>query len=82
MKRSYYSDSIANFCKSAPDEIMGKLAINNEFSLEQSQRQNFLFKPWKTLKSIKNSRNTCLCIRFKPQRANSVKAQLYQKKGG
>ena len=38
MKRSYYSDSIANFCKSTPEEIIGKLAINNEFPLEQSQR--------------------------------------------
>lgn len=38
MKRSYYSDSISNFCKSTPEEIIGKLAINNEFSLEQSQR--------------------------------------------
>jgi len=38
MKRSYYSDSIANFCKATPEEIIGKLAINNEFSLEQSQR--------------------------------------------
>lgn len=38
MKRSYYSDSIANFCKSTSEEIIGKLAINNEFSLEQSQR--------------------------------------------
>jgi DUF2075 family protein len=38
MKRSYYFDSIANFCKSTPEEIIGKLAINNEFSLEQSQR--------------------------------------------
>ncbi len=38
MKRSYYSDSITNFCKSVPEEIIGKLAINNEFSLEQSQR--------------------------------------------
>lgn len=38
MKRAYYSDSIANFCKSTPEEIIGKLAINNEFSLEQSQR--------------------------------------------
>jgi len=38
MKRAYYSESIANFCKSNSDEIIGKLAINNEFSLEQSQR--------------------------------------------
>jgi DUF2075 family protein len=38
MKRSYYFDSISNFCKTTPEEIIGKLAINNEFSLEQSQR--------------------------------------------
>lgn len=38
MNRAYYSDSISNFCKSTSDEIIGKLAINNEFSLEQSQR--------------------------------------------
>jgi len=38
MMRAYYSDSIANFCKSSPEGIIGKLAINNEFSLEQSQR--------------------------------------------
>jgi len=38
MKRAYYSDSIVNFCKSNNEEIIGKLAVNNEFSLEQSQR--------------------------------------------
>jgi hypothetical protein len=38
MKRAYYSDSIVNFSKSNSEEIIGKLAINNEFSLEQSQR--------------------------------------------
>ena len=38
MNRSYYSDSIDRFYKTTPDEIIGKLAIGNEFSLEQSQR--------------------------------------------
>jgi hypothetical protein len=38
MKREYYSDSIANFIHSSPDEILGILAKNNEFPLEQSQR--------------------------------------------
>ena len=38
MKRAYYSDSIDQFCRSKSDEIIGKLAIGNEFSLEQSQR--------------------------------------------
>lgn len=42
MKRSYYSDSIANFCISPPEEIIGKLAIGNEFPLEQSQRDAWL----------------------------------------
>lgn len=38
MTRAYYSDSIANFRISTLEEIIGKLAIYNEFSLEQSQR--------------------------------------------
>jgi len=42
MNRAYYSDSIANFCKTSPQEIIGKLAIKNEFSLEQSQRNAWL----------------------------------------
>ncbi|MDP1854151.1 MAG: DUF2075 domain-containing protein [Candidatus Omnitrophota bacterium] len=42
MKRAYYSDSISNFCKSSPEEIVGKLAINNDFSLEQTQRDAWL----------------------------------------
>ena len=42
MKRAFCSDSIANFCKSAPEEIVGKLAISNDFALEQSQRDAWL----------------------------------------
>ncbi|MFH1251342.1 MAG: hypothetical protein V1715_09635 [bacterium] len=42
MKRAYYSDSIANFCKATPEEIVGKLAISNDFALEQSQRDAWL----------------------------------------
>ncbi|QQS46026.1 MAG: DUF2075 domain-containing protein [Acidobacteriota bacterium] len=38
MDRAYYSDSISGFLSTAPDEIIGKLAVSNEFSLEQSQR--------------------------------------------
>jgi hypothetical protein len=38
MKREYYSDSIASFLSSSPDVILGILAKNNDFSLEQSQR--------------------------------------------
>jgi len=38
MKRFYFSSSISNFLNIHPDDIIGKLAQNNEFSLEQSQR--------------------------------------------
>ncbi len=38
MKREYYSDSVANFLSSSTDEILGKLALSNEFALEQTQR--------------------------------------------
>ncbi len=42
MKREYYSDSIANFLHATPDEILSKLVTNNEFSLEQTQRDAWL----------------------------------------
>lgn len=38
MRREYYSDSIGNFKKSSPNEILGILAKNNDFNLEQTQR--------------------------------------------
>ena len=42
MKREYYSDSIANFRGTSPNEILGILAKNNEFPLEQTQRDAWL----------------------------------------
>jgi hypothetical protein len=42
MQREYYSDSIENFQKTSPDNIMGILARNNDFSLEQTQRDAWL----------------------------------------
>jgi len=38
MQREYYSNSIANFLDTNPQEILGILADNNEFALEQTQR--------------------------------------------
>jgi len=38
MSRAYYSDSISNFLAQSPEEILGILAKNNEFSLEGTQR--------------------------------------------
>ena len=37
MKRHYFSDSISAFCKLSIEEILGKLALNNEFSSERTQ---------------------------------------------
>src|SRR3989344_7856639 len=42
MNRYYYSDSITNFQNTEPDEILGILARNNDFALEQTQRDAWL----------------------------------------
>ncbi len=42
MRREYYSDTISNFLKRNNDEILGKLAQGNDFSLEQTQRDAWL----------------------------------------
>lgn len=42
MKRSYYSDSISNFLQSTSEEIIGKIALNNDFSLEQTQKDAWI----------------------------------------
>jgi len=38
MKREYYKSTIQKFLETNSTEIIGELAINNDFSLEQSQR--------------------------------------------
>ncbi len=42
MRREYYSDTIADFLKTNPDTILGKLAQSSEFALEQTQRDAWL----------------------------------------
>jgi len=42
MNRAYYDDSISNFLKTSPEEIIGKIALMNEFSLEQTQKDAWL----------------------------------------
>jgi len=42
MNRAYYDDSISNFLKTSPEEIIGKIALKNEFSLEQTQKDAWL----------------------------------------
>lgn len=41
MNRYYYKNSIPKFLTSNDDEIIGKLALSNEFPLEQSQRDSW-----------------------------------------
>lgn len=42
MRRAYYSDKIPDFQKRTSDEILGRLAQGNDFSLEQTQRDAWL----------------------------------------
>jgi hypothetical protein len=42
MKRAYYDDSITNFLDTSSEEIIGKIALKNEFSLEQTQKEAWL----------------------------------------
>ena len=42
MRREYYSATIANFLRSTPNEILGELVKNNDFALEQTQRDAWL----------------------------------------
>lgn len=44
MKRFYYSDKISNFLDSSITDILGILAINNEFTLEQSQTDAWTYE--------------------------------------
>lgn len=38
LQRSYYSNSIDQFLSSSPDEVIGRLVISSDFSLEQTHR--------------------------------------------
>ena len=42
MNRAYYDDSISNFLTTSMEEIIGKIALKNEFSLEQTQKDAWL----------------------------------------
>ena len=42
MNRAYYSAPIHDFLKTTPEEMLGKLAMHNTFSLEQLQRDAWL----------------------------------------
>jgi hypothetical protein len=42
MKREYYSDSLSNFKVTSPDQIFATIAKNNDFPLEQTQRDAWI----------------------------------------
>jgi hypothetical protein len=42
IKRDYYSESIANFLTSTNEEVLGKLVLNSDFSIEQTQRSAWM----------------------------------------
>jgi len=44
MKREYYTDTIECFLLSSPESILGILATNNDFALDQSQRDAWLME--------------------------------------
>jgi hypothetical protein len=51
MNRAFYSDSISNFLDSSTEKIFAVLALRNQFSLEQTQRDVWL-EEIKILKEI------------------------------
>ena len=44
MNRAYYSNSISNFLNQSNNEILGILSGNNDFSLEQTQREAWIYQ--------------------------------------
>jgi len=44
MNRAYYSESIESFIKKLVPEIQGLLSDNNEFSLEQTQKDSWKYQ--------------------------------------
>ncbi len=56
MKRAYYQNNIQNFCQQTVSEILGEIASNNNFALEQKQRDAWL----KEISILQHSLS-CLC---------------------
>jgi DUF2075 family protein len=44
MQRYFYSNTIASFLSQTREEILGELSLNNDFALEQTQRQAWLLQ--------------------------------------
>ncbi len=63
MNRAFYSDSISNFLSSSYEEIIGKMALSNDFSLEQSQRDAWLAEI-RILKDVLSSFNGSIYFEY------------------
>lgn len=44
MLRAYYSDNIKSFCAQIPDAILGEICRNNQFALQQKQRDTWIYE--------------------------------------
>ncbi|MFZ2538487.1 MAG: DUF2075 domain-containing protein [Oscillospiraceae bacterium] len=44
MKRAYYYNNIVGFCSQRSDEILGEVTRNNQFALEQKQRNTWIYE--------------------------------------
>jgi hypothetical protein len=63
MKRAYYSSSLSDFLTKQPNEIVGEILRNSEFSVEENQR-NAWFSEIQILKQIPKSINGKILFEF------------------
>lgn len=63
MNRSFYSDSITNFLETSAEQIMGLMALGNQFSLEQTQRVAWLVEI-EILKNVLSSYNGSIYFEY------------------
>jgi hypothetical protein len=63
MKRDFYSATISEFRDSSPEEILGRLALNNPFSLEINQRRAWV-EEISILKAALNGRKGVISFEY------------------
>jgi hypothetical protein len=44
IQRAYYLNIIKGFCRQTPNEILGEITRNNQFALEQNQRNTWIYE--------------------------------------
>ena len=76
MNRYYYSNTIATFLKSKPDEILGEMVANNTFTLEQSQRDAWTEEITILQKSLSNNKGSIYLEYSIPRMGKRIDAVL------